>query len=75
MSLKQMKHFQQTLATYVYSYCNICNIRIYFCNIYMKYLQHTSETSEKIEMYVCNMRFQRNISLMRSRVAVATAFL
>jgi hypothetical protein len=28
----------------------------------MKHLQHTSETSEILETYVCNMRFQRNIS-------------
>jgi hypothetical protein len=38
---KQMKHWEQELATYVY---NHCNITIYFCNIRMKYLQHTSET-------------------------------
>jgi hypothetical protein len=25
---KQIKHLEQTLATYVYSYCNICNISI-----------------------------------------------
>jgi hypothetical protein len=50
-----MKHLKQTLAAYVYSHCNICNIPIYFYNIYMKHLQHTSETSATIETYVCNM--------------------
>ena len=56
-----MKHLEQTLATYVYSHCSICNIPIYFCNTDIKHLQHTSETSET---YVCNMRFQRNIFLL-----------
>ena len=49
---KQMKHLEQTLATYVYSHCNICNISIYFCTIYMKHLQHAYETPET---YACNM--------------------
>jgi hypothetical protein len=40
----------------------MCNITIYFCNIHMKHLQHTSETYEKTETYSCNMRFQRYIS-------------
>ena len=31
------------------------------CNIYTKHSQHISET---LETYVCNMRFQRNISLL-----------
>jgi hypothetical protein len=30
--MKQMKHFKQTLATYVYNHCNICNICTYLCN-------------------------------------------
>ena len=50
-----MKYLEQTLATYVYSNCNIYNIPIYFCNIYMKHLQHTSETTATIEIYVCNI--------------------
>ena len=37
----------------------LCNILIYFCNIYIKHLQHASETSKTLEMYFCNMRFQR----------------
>ena len=59
---KQVKHWEQTFATYVYNHCNICNIQIYFCNIHTKHLQHISETSETIKTYACNMRFQRNIS-------------
>jgi hypothetical protein len=33
----------------------ICNIPIYFCNIHIKHLQHTSET---LKTSACNMRFQ-----------------
>jgi hypothetical protein len=50
-----MKHLEHTVETYVYSHCNTCNIKIYFWNIYIKHLQHTSETPET---YVCNMLFQ-----------------
>jgi hypothetical protein len=50
-----MKHLKQTLAAYVYSHCNICNIPIYYCNIYPKHLQYTFETSAIIKTYVCNM--------------------
>ena len=35
----------------------MCNITIYYCNIHIKYLQHTSETSEILETYFCNMHF------------------
>jgi hypothetical protein len=44
------------------------NIPIYFCNIHMKHLQHTFETSETLEIYACNMRFQRNNSLLLGRM-------
>jgi phage terminase small subunit len=40
--LKQLKHLEQTLATYVYGYCNIYNI-------HMKHLQHAYETPETLE--------------------------
>jgi hypothetical protein len=40
---KQVKHWKQKLATYIY---NHCNITIYFCNIHMKHLQHTFKTFE-----------------------------
>ena len=46
-----MKHLEQTLATYMYSHCNICDISIYFCNIHTKHLQHTSETYEILKTY------------------------
>ena len=52
---KQIKHLEQMLATYMYSHCNICNISIYFCKILMKHLQYTTETSETLETYACNM--------------------
>jgi hypothetical protein len=34
---KKIKHLERTLATYMYSRYNMCNIPIYFCNIYMKH--------------------------------------
>jgi hypothetical protein len=46
-------------ATYVYNHCKICNIPIYFCNIYLKHFQHTFET---LETYACHMRFQQNLT-------------
>jgi hypothetical protein len=39
----------------------------------MKQVQHTSETSETLETYACNMRFHHDISLLRSRIAAAMA--
>jgi hypothetical protein len=48
MPLKNLLHASGTL-------CYICNILIYFCNIHMKHLQHTSGTSETLEAYACNM--------------------
>jgi hypothetical protein len=42
MRLKQMKYFEQTLATYVYNHCNIRNI----------HMKHTSETSKTLQTYV-----------------------
>jgi hypothetical protein len=46
----------------------MCNISIYFCNIDIKHLQHTSKTIEILEIYACNMQFQRNISLLLERM-------
>jgi hypothetical protein len=43
---------------------NMCNIQIYFCNIDIKHFQHACETFEILETDACNMRFQRNISLL-----------
>jgi len=45
----------------MYNYCNMCNISIYYCNIRMKHLLHTSKT---LETYAYNMGFERNISLL-----------
>jgi hypothetical protein len=41
----------------------MCNIPIYFCNIQMKHMQHPNETSETLQTYTCNIRFQRNVTL------------
>jgi hypothetical protein len=54
---KQIKHLKQMLATYIYNHCEY-SISIYFCNIHMKHLQHTFETSETLE----NRRFQHALS-------------
>ena len=54
---------EHTIETYVYSHCNMCNILIYFCNIDIKHLQHTSETSEILETNACNMHFQHRCHL------------
>jgi hypothetical protein len=52
-----MKHLEHTLETYMYSHCHMSNIPIYFCNIGKKNLQHISKTSETLETYVCNTRW------------------
>jgi hypothetical protein len=46
--------FRNTPETYMYSHYNMCNIPIYFCNINIQHLQHTSET---LEIYYSNMHF------------------
>jgi hypothetical protein len=54
--LEQMKHLEHTIETHVYSHYNLCNIPIYFCNINIqRHLQYTSETSETLKTYSCNM--------------------
>jgi hypothetical protein len=65
---KQMKHSEHTLETYVYNHCHMYNILIYFYNIKMKHLQHPDETSEMLEIYACNMGFQRNVILLLERI-------
>jgi hypothetical protein len=63
LALKQLKHQENTCLA-IANICNIlikhlhwnirlqhaciCNIQIYFCNIEMKHLQHTSETNKNI---------------------------
>jgi hypothetical protein len=51
----------------------MCNILIYFCNIRVKHLQRTTETSETLETYACNMRFQHNITLLLERWRIVVA--
>ena len=53
-----MKHWEQMFAIYVYNHWNICNIRVYFCNIHMKHLQRSSETSATLKTDACNECFQ-----------------
>jgi hypothetical protein len=38
---------------------------IYFCNIYTKHLQHTSETFATIETYVCNIGGEKEVGRLR----------
>jgi hypothetical protein len=44
MPMKQLQHMQ-----------HVQHPLIYFCNIYMVQLQHTSKISETIETYNCNI--------------------
>jgi len=62
-----MKHLEHTLAPYLYSYCDMCNILIYFCNIQMKHyniqmkhlkhLKRTLATCAFSAISPCNMSF------------------
>jgi hypothetical protein len=53
----------ETLVTDLYS---ICNILLYFCNIHLKHLQHTSKTYKTLETYACNIRFEQNMAVRRA---------
>ena len=80
--LEQRKHFEQTLKhlnmlhalKHLQHMQHVQHPPIYFCNIHVKQLQHTSKTSETLETYACNIRFHCNISLLRSRIAAAITF-
>jgi hypothetical protein len=63
-----MSRTDETFETYVYNHYNMCNIPIYFCNIDIQHLQHTSETSKTLEIYSYNIRFQHNIYLLLGRM-------
>jgi hypothetical protein len=63
-----MKYLECTFETYVYGHCYVCNIPIYFCNIDIQHLQHTSKISKTLKIYSYNMRFQRNIYLLLGRM-------
>jgi hypothetical protein len=66
---KQLKHWKQKLATYVYKHCDICNIPIYFCNFHMKHLQRLDETSETLETYFLQYAFSVcNVTLLLGRI-------
>jgi hypothetical protein len=68
-----MKNLEHTFATYVYSHCNICNIPIYFYNIYIKHFQHAYETPETLETYTSGTTHssRRRPSCLASLEAVA----
>jgi nitrite reductase/ring-hydroxylating ferredoxin subunit len=65
-----MKYFEQTLVTFIWNTCNICNISIYFCNIRMKalgtYLWNIWNTWNIRLQHALSA--QRNISLLRRRM-------
>jgi hypothetical protein len=66
---KTSKNLWKTLHTYAISKSNtywntwniclqhacICNIQIYFCNIHIKHLKHTSGTDETFGTYIWNI--------------------
>jgi hypothetical protein len=63
--LEQIKHLEDTLEkSYVYGHYKMCNILIYFCNIDIQHLQHTSET---LKTYSCNMRFSPYFCMTQHR--------
>jgi hypothetical protein len=57
-----MKHLEPTLETFVYSYCNMCNIPIYFCNSDVIHWQQRPLKRLKHTLATC--AFQRNIILL-----------
>jgi hypothetical protein len=59
--LKQMKRLEHTLATYVYGHFNICNIQ-------MKHLQHTFETTETFETYTYNIYVYDHYSICNIQI-------
>jgi hypothetical protein len=46
-----MKYLEHTFETYVYSHCNMCNIRIYFCNTDTKHLQHAFSAQHLLDAW------------------------
>jgi hypothetical protein len=65
---KQMKYWEQKLATYVWNHRNICNILIYFQNIRMKHLQHTyMKYLKHLKHTLATCAFKRNIYLLLGR--------
>ena len=60
IQVKHLKHLENTLATYVYSHCNICNIQ-------MKHLQHTFETAKIFETYIYNISIYSYCNICNTR--------
>jgi hypothetical protein len=58
MLLKHLQHVQHS--------------SMYFCNIKMKQLQHTSETSETLKTYICNIGERKGEQQQRSRASNST---
>jgi hypothetical protein len=56
---------ENTNETLITDLCNIrvqpfiCKISIYFYNINLKHLQHTFKASETLEIYTCNVAFNK----------------
>jgi hypothetical protein len=53
MPLKHLQHMQ-----------HVQYLLIYFCNIHMKQLQHTSETPKTLETYICNIGERKAVRLV-----------
>jgi hypothetical protein len=59
----------------VYNHRNICNILIYFYNIHMKQLKHTSGTIETLETWACNMSEKHPETLETQHCRAAMTYL
>ena len=68
-----MKHWEQTLETYVYKPLQHMHISIYFFNIHMKHLQRVSETSKLLEHMFATCVFQRNMAWAARRTEAVEA--
>jgi hypothetical protein len=59
----------------MYNHYNIYNIQIYFCNIRMKQLKHTSQKTETLETWACNMSEKRPETLETQHHRAAMTYL
>jgi hypothetical protein len=59
----------------MYNHYNIYNIQIYFCNIRMKQLKHTSEKTETLKTCACNMSEKRPETLGTQHHRTAMTYL
>jgi hypothetical protein len=60
---KILQHVSKTLATYA----TYATFPIYFCNVHIKQLQHSSETSETLEIYICNIEEEKPVPVNSGR--------